>query len=322
MNSNLRSLSPFEQALAKTALHRVNDYRLPSLDALLAFAVAAQMMSIDRAAKSLSLTNSALRKRIFTLEQLLGLQLFDRQGGPLALTVEGQIYLDQIAPILTQLLAVPLHRRQAQRKQRLTLNCPPTFARQILVPRLAEHSLAHPDIDLQIQLCAPLTRRTGQDINICGDSAHVAPQQRLLNELLQPMAAPALLERFGYLHLPRDFSRLPLLRSPLEPWRPWLLEARLSLPEPDHGPALLDLGMMLEAAANAQGVVLARPSLAHPWLADGRLLPLGRVRCQPSYHYALHQQNPSPAAQTLCTWLRQVCRDAVHQAEKQLQNLL
>ncbi|MGC5703050.1 LysR family transcriptional regulator [Pseudomonas sp. NFXW11] len=299
-------------------MQRLNDYRLPSLDALLAFATAAQSMNIEGAAKCLALTNSALRKRLFTIEQLLGLQLFDRRGGPLALTVEGQLYLDQIVPILAQLLAVPLHSRQLQRRHRLVLSCPPTFARQILVPRLAEHSLAHPEVDLQIQLCAPLTRSNRQDISICGDSAEVAPQQRLLEERLQPMVAPALLQRFGSLQLPQDFVHLPLLRSPLEPWRPWLREAQLALEEPTQGPALLDLGMMLEAAANAQGVVLARPSLARPWLEQGRLLPLGDVRSVPSYHYALHQQNPTTEADAFCAWLRQVCREAVHQGERQL----
>ncbi|NBF04018.1 LysR family transcriptional regulator [Pseudomonas sp. Fl5BN2] len=292
-----------------------NDYRLPSLDALLAFDTAARLKSFEQAAQALSLTCSALRKRITGLEQLLGLSLFERQGGSLLLTAHGAAYLEQVTPLLQQLVAIPQHRRTVQRQQRLTLCSPPTFARQVLIPRLCEHSQAHPEIDLQIQLSAPMARTgSGQwDLEICGDSPDAPPAQRLLDERLVPMAAPALLARFAPLQLPRDFARLPLLRSPLEPWQPWLQAAGLAMPEPDQGPALLDLGMLLEAAASAQGVILARPSLARNWLAHGQLLALGEVRSMPSFHYTLHMPSPSAAALELARWLHQVCRDAVLQ---------
>ncbi|CAI8862216.1 LysR family transcriptional regulator, glycine cleavage system transcriptional activator [Pseudomonas sp. IT-P44] len=301
-----------------------NDYRLPSLDALLAFEAAAQMESFDRAAESLSVTSSALRKRISGLEQLLGVLLFNRLGGTVTLTAQGQAYLEQITPILEQLVAIPMHSRLTQRKQRLTICCPPTFARQILIPRLPEHSAAHPNIDLQIQLSAPLVRSIGGtwDINISGDSAKVEPEHRLLDEQLQPLAAPDLLTRFGSLHLLDDISRLPLLRSPLEPWRPWFNEAQLDLPEPHVGPVLLDLGMMLETAANGQGVVLARPSLARSWLADGRLVPLGKIRSKPSFHYEVSVLQPSVAADAFVAWLKQICCEAVSSAQMQLEHSL
>ncbi|MNP05275.1 Glycine cleavage system transcriptional activator [compost metagenome] len=301
-------------------MKRFTDYRLSSIDALLAFETAAQLKSFELAAEALSLTGSALRKRIAGLEQLLGLTLFDRQHGTLVLTAQGQVYLEQIKPVLAQLVAIPVHQRPAQRKQRLTISCPPTFARQILMPRLHEHSLAHPDIDLQIQLSAPLANadNCACDLHVCGAAADVEPSQRLLDDRLQPMAAPALLARYPGLQPMRDFASLPLLRSPMEPWQPWLAQACLDLPEPDEGPALLDLGMMLEAATQAQGVVLARPSLAQAWLADGRLVPVGGVRSVPSYHYRLLVQQASPAAQAFSHWLIQVCNDAVQAAERHL----
>ncbi|WP_025129743.1 LysR substrate-binding domain-containing protein [Pseudomonas sp. PH1b] len=305
-------------------MNNFTDYRLPSLDALLAFQAGAQLQSFERAADALSLTGSALRKRIAGLEQLLGVSLFERQGGTLMLTVQGQVYLEQISPILAQLLAIPGHQRPVQRKQHLMVSCPPTFARQVLIPRLQEHSLACPDVDLQIQLSAPMGSVDGSacDVLISGDSAEVAPGQRLLDEQLQPMAAPALLARFPDLDPVRDFARLPLLRSPLEPWRPWFMQAGLELLEPRQGPALLDLGMMLEAAAKAQGVVLARPSLAQAWLADGQLVAIGKVRSEPSFHYQLRVRQPSPAAAAFSAWLTRVCHETVLEAEARLQHSL
>lgn len=301
-------------------MKRFTDYRLPSIDALLAFDTAAQLKNFEQTAEALSLTGSALRKRIAGLEQLLGLKLFDRQQGTLVLTAQGQVYLEQIRPVLTQLVSIAVHQRPAQRKQRLTISCPPTFARQILIPRLQEHSHAYPDIDLQIELSAPLAsaESCASDLHICGGAADVEPSQRLLDERLQPMAAPSLLARYGGLQPIRDFASLPLMRSPMEPWQPWFNQACLNLPEPDQGPALLDLGMMLEAAAQAQGVVLARPSLALGWLADGRLVPVGEVRSEPSYHYRLRVKEASPATHAFSQWLIGVCSDTVQTAERRL----
>lgn len=299
---------------------RIKDYRLPSIDALLAFEAAVQKMSFDSAAESLSVTSSALRKRISGLEQRLGVSLFNRSGGTLTITTHGQAYLEQITPILEQLLAIPMHSRLTQRKQRLCISSPPTFARQILVPRLSEYGVTHPHIDLQLELSAPLacSIRGAWDISISGDSASVASEYRLLNERLQPLAAPDLLSKFNPLHFPDDISRIPLLRSPLEPWRPWFNEASLDLPEPNEGVLLLDLGIMLEAAANGLGVVLARPSFARPWLANGQLVPVGKIRSAPSFHYEVSVYRPSEAASEFVVWLKQICYDAVSSAEIQL----
>lgn len=137
-------------------MSRIKDYRLPSIDALLAFEAAVQKRNFDSAAESLSVTSSALRKRISGLEQRLGVSLFNRSGGVLTITTHGQAYLEQITPILEQLLAIPMHSRLTQRKQRLSISSPPTFARQVLVPRLSEYGVTHPHIDLQLELSAPL----------------------------------------------------------------------------------------------------------------------------------------------------------------------
>uniref|UniRef100_UPI00105136E1 LysR family transcriptional regulator n=1 Tax=Pseudomonas aeruginosa TaxID=287 RepID=UPI00105136E1 len=137
-----------------------DDFRFPSIEALQAFEAAARLGTFERAAELLSITGSAASKRVSGLEGMLGVSLLQRDGRSLALTSHGREYLEQIAPILAQLAAVPLHRRQVQRQQRLTLRTPPTFARQILIPRLASFAEACPEIELEILLSSP---SDGQD---------------------------------------------------------------------------------------------------------------------------------------------------------------
>ena len=268
-----------------------DDFRFPSIEALQAFEAAARLGTFERAAELLSITGSAASKRVSGLEGMLGVSLLQRDGRSLALTSHGREYLEQIAPILAQLAAVPLHRRQVQRQQRLTLRTPPTFARQILIPRLASFAEACPEIELEILLSSP---SDGQDlpladVEVRGDSHGVAAI---------------------------GSTRSSSSRSPLEPWQPWFRVAGLDWPEPCAGPRLLDLGMTLEAAANGQGVALARPSLARAWLAEGRLVVLFPLRSAPTHHYHLRSHQASPASQRFAAWLAAICREAVVQGRE------
>lgn len=153
-------------------------------------------------------------------------------------------------------------------------------------------------------------------VEVRGDSHGVAAGERLLEERVLPMAAPGLLLGLPRPWTPAMLAGLPLLRSPLEPWQPWFRVAGLDWPEPCAGPRLLDLGMTLEAAANGQGVALARPSLARAWLAEGRLVVLFPLRSAPTHHYHLRSHQASPASQRFAAWLAAICREAVVQGRE------
>jgi LysR family glycine cleavage system transcriptional activator len=129
--------------------------RLPSIDGLRAFEATARLGSFERASEHLSITASAVSKRVATLEDLLGTALFSRAAKTLSLTPTGKEYLAQVSAAQGMLAAMPLHQRTAQRVQRLQVTAPPTFARQILVPGLERFTATHPDIELEIVLSIP-----------------------------------------------------------------------------------------------------------------------------------------------------------------------
>jgi DNA-binding transcriptional LysR family regulator len=64
----------------------MTDTQLPHLET---FAEAAERVSFTAAAKALGLTQAAVSQRIHALEQLLGISLFDRQGGHVLLSEAG-----------------------------------------------------------------------------------------------------------------------------------------------------------------------------------------------------------------------------------------
>lgn len=285
------------------------DLRLPSLEGLRAFEAAARLGTFERAADELNVTASAVSKRVGTVEELLNTQLLVRSGKSLTLTAAGKEYLTQVRAALGLLAAVPLHQRAAQRVQRLRVCSPPTFARQILVPHLEGFTRAHPEVELEVVLSIPYLDASpaDADVEVRNGNLAAAGAVALMDDLVVPVASPALLQRLPAMHEPDDLRHAPLLRTPLEPWAPWFEAAGLPWPEPGQGPKLVDLGLLLEAAVAGQGVALARPSLARHWLRTGTLVPLFRVTAAPTHHYYLLQHAAHPAAAAFAGWLGTVC---------------
>ena len=284
------------------------DLRLPSLDGLRAFEAAARLGTFERAADELAITASAVGKRIGALEELLGVTLFQRGAKALALSAAGKEYLDQVRSALALLATMPLHQRAAQRRTRLRISAPPTFARQILVPALPEFTSRYPQVELEVVLSVPFLDLAGADAELEVRHGPIAAQAPLWRDHLLPLASPAMLASARPQAL-ADLARLPLLRTPVEPWLPWLRAQGLDWPEPDEGPRLVDLGLTLEAARCGQGVVLARPALARQLLQSGELVPvLGRghtpiVEATTAYH--LLPWAGSPEADAFAAWLRE-----------------
>jgi DNA-binding transcriptional LysR family regulator len=281
--------------------------RLPSLEALRAFEAAARLGSFERAADELAVTASAIGKRVAVLEDLVGQPLFQRSPKALLTTPAGKDYLQQVAPVLGLLAAMPQHRRSAAPARRLRLSSPPTFARQVLVPRLEDFARQHPDIDLEVVLSIPHLDHTGpeSDVEVRHGPPGLGPV--LLHDRVLPMASPTLLRRLPPLKAPADLAQAPLLRTPIEPWAPWFRAAGLPWPEPDSGVRLVDLGLTLEAAVLGQGVALGRPTLAAHWLRAGTLVMPFALHAEPAQRYQLLVHATRPEAAAFGAWLLNAC---------------
>jgi DNA-binding transcriptional LysR family regulator len=290
------------------------DIRLPRLTAIQAFEAAARLGSFDKASEELCITASAVGKRIAALEELLGVSLFARGARGLSLSVAGKEYLEQVRAALGLLADVSLHHRAAQRTERLRVVAPPTFSRQILVPHLEDFAAKHPEVELELLLSIPYLDLSPPDTDLAirfgkGIYAGIVAE-RLMQETIFPVCSPSYLARVKGLRNPSDLARAALLRCPLEPWRPWFDAAGLDWPEPASGPRLVDLGLVLEAAVNAQGVGLARYSLARSWLDSGTLVRLFDVEAVPESFYYLCYEESRPlqgARAAFAAWLQSIC---------------
>lgn len=267
--------------------------RIPPIHCLAAFEAVARLRSVQQAAEELAVTPSAVSHRLRQLDELLGLKLFAK-GGEFKLTVEGMEYLKTVKPALDALGRFPA-RRGPRERALLRLAVTPTFARQILLPRLPDFAEAFPDVELVLQVSIPLLDVTAEDadMEVRYGAGHYGDLESrlLLTDEVVPACSPAFLQEHAPLRLPEDLARLPLLRSPLEPWRTWFAAQGPDRPEPREGPQFNDIGLMLDAAANGQGVALARVKLGRAWFDAGRLVALAEHPVpSPHAHYLCYEK--------------------------------
>jgi DNA-binding transcriptional LysR family regulator len=115
----------------------------------------------------------------------------------------------------------------------------------------------------------------------------------LMKDVVTPLASPAFVREHGPFESASDLLNMPLLRSPLEPWRTWFAARGLDWPEPVDGSQFNDIGLMCDGAAAGMGIGLVRLKLGAPWLKDGSLVRLGTSA-------AFSEDVPSPHAHYLC----------------------
>ena len=82
---------------------------------LRAFAAVARLRSMSKAALALDTTQSTVSKRVQRLEQMLGLQLVDRQTRPIGLTVEGRTFQRLVGGFLESVDAMTQGARDRRR---------------------------------------------------------------------------------------------------------------------------------------------------------------------------------------------------------------
>lgn len=259
---------------------------LPPLHALAAFEAAARLGGFAQASQELCVTPSAVSHRIRQLESQLGTPLFERVSGGVRPTTAGRLYLDKVREAFAMLAETGRALQAPQ--ERLRISVPPTFARQLLMPRLPEYLRLNPDVEIEVHLSIPLLDVTAEaaDVEIRWGAGHYPERQvlRLFEDEAMPLASPDLISALQ-LRAPADLSRATLLRSPLLPWKPWFDAAGLARGEPERGAVFNDLGMLFEVAASGLGVAMGTRRLSAAWLATHRLAPLFGLAVAAPYHY-------------------------------------
>ncbi len=213
---------------------------LPTLDFLKGFEAAARHLSFTKAASELFVTQSAVSRQIQSLEEQLGVSLFQRRPKDLVLTEAGETLYRAASEILRQVREAIERLDAGSRPEALTVTCTVAFASLWLIPRLSAFRQERPGADVRIAADNSLLdlERQRMDVAIRFCQPKLAPDHatRLFGEEIFPVCAPALLrDRARPLKRPEDLRHHVLLHleepGGLQPWVNWItwLEPLLAL---------------------------------------------------------------------------------------------
>lgn len=289
--------------------------RLPPLHILATFEAAARHKSFTKAAEELCVTKSAISHRIKLLEAHFEAPFFMRQNKNLALTPQGSFFLEAVREALATLQNA-CSQMPGQERKVVRVSVRPAFASNWLIDKLGNFHRQHEDIDLEIYASKTTNLRTvGADIAICYGKANEWAGfecTKLLTGSLFPVCSPSYRKTLGEVNQPEDLLRAVLLRLPRHPWGPWFKAAGVKCAEPTTGLLFSDAHLMLNAAANGQGVALAFDILARNDLKMGKLVRLFDLSIPSDCaYYAVYPDGvlSKPETPLFLDWLVTTCRN-------------
>lgn len=116
------------------------------------FITVAELMNVSRAAEALNISQSALSRQLQTLEEQIGLRLFDRVGKRLVLTAEGEEMLPRVAGLVEQAEALSVRAGDLARGRigRLRIGSTPQTIAALIAPALKAFRIDHPFIEVAL----------------------------------------------------------------------------------------------------------------------------------------------------------------------------
>lgn len=292
--------------------------RLPPLDSLHVFAVAARHLNFTTAAAELHRTQSAVSHRIKALEAELGVSLFIRLTRRLELTPAGRALAEHMNQSLAQIARIIAEFDKLEGTQRLRVTALPSVASRWLTPRLPRFFDLCPQIEVQVIAEAELLDLRAKGIHLAvrfgrGQYPHHSVS-RLMTDRVLPVCSPKFLVEHGPISTIEKLLALPLVHDSAAEndesqsgWRSWLDQlGRLDTPHLS-GQRFSNADLAIEAAARGIGVALGRFSLVADGLSNGSLvspLPIATSTAYSYYIVALPEWALHPKVVPFCRWLR------------------
>jgi LysR family transcriptional regulator, glycine cleavage system transcriptional activator len=291
--------------------------RLPPMQALRAFEAAARARSLTKAAQALNVTHGAISHQIKALERDLGVRLIERAGRGIRLTDDGERFASRVRIAFGELASAVNEIAARANPRQMRVSAVPSFAARWLLPRIGRFVAKNPDIDLDIRanLAYVDFRRDDDDVAIrwgYGEWPDVNVEH-LLDDAYFPTCSPRIAG--GVPKRPADLEHYTLLRSSDEFWKPWLEAAGLHWPEPSRGPIFNDSSHLMQAAAEGQGIALARTTLLANDLRNGVLVRLFDIEVPaPRKFYLVYpaRMADSPKLMRFRDWLREEIAASTH----------
>ncbi len=184
-----------------------------NLEELEIFIDVAQKSSFALVAKERNLAPSSVSRAISSLEDKLGIRLFQRTTRKVSITEAGQSYLNTILPLVEDLKAAAENAYDVQVKPKgvIRLTSSVTFGNQALMPLIQDFMERYPDIELEYVLTDQVIDLVAERIDIAirhgklKDSSFIA--SKLFSTCYRIVASPSYIKEYGRPSLPQDLEQ-------------------------------------------------------------------------------------------------------------------
>ncbi|MEX0730198.1 MAG: LysR substrate-binding domain-containing protein [Aquisalimonadaceae bacterium] len=277
--------------------------RLPPLYALRAFVAAAHNASFARAADELCVTPAAVSRGIKSLEDYVGVRLFNRMHRKVELTSEGLRYFKEVGDVFDRVALATQNVAARQSHRPLRICAYPSFVINWLIPRWCRYM----DGGFEVQFLTTLSHDVDFD-HAEIDAAMLTDRAEyrncrcdlLFTAHLVPVCSPALMTGDSRLEQPRDLRRVERLYSETRPddWQRWLAVNGAEDMATAGGLRFESSNLMYEAAKAGMGVAIAILEVVQRELTSGSLvIPFAEQRPAPCPYYLIypedHEAHPS-----------------------------
>lgn len=290
-------------------------FRTLPVTALRTFESSARHLSFKSAADELAVTPAAVSHQVRSLEEWLGIALFDRLPRGVQLTEKGEKLFHSLHGALVEMARSTSSLRILPSTGKMTLTVPPSFAAFWLIPRIERFYARHPDIQLRLDISAEtidLQQDASTDVAIrYGSGAHAGLHvEARLEETFSVYGAPALADR-GLDTAPPALITVEWRDSQeyAAAWQAWCDAAgvdwpRSNIPVRPYAEELY----AFQAAIAGQGVVLASSIMVAETARTGLLKQLRPGVCVAGGSYAalcVPGRERHPPVRAFFAWLRE-----------------
>lgn len=272
--------------------------RLPPLNAVKVFEVAAREGSFALAAVELGVSPAAVSQQIRNLEAFFGKQLFARSGNRVTLTDAGRAIYPETTRALSDLAAMTTRLLEEDQRTRLVISVPFSLAEFWLAPKLAKLVEDFPRlaVDVRVEDDPIDLVRQNIDLRISYGDYHYPAMTAvpLIQDEVLPVCAPSFWHRhrqesFGIEDVPESM----LIHTNWGPsfashptWADWFAKAGSTRrPDPSRGRRVGLSSLALSSARLGFGIALGQKALAWADLEAGRLIALSPTSLRLGHPY-------------------------------------
>ena len=290
---------------------------LPPLRALQVFETVGHYGSISRAAQHLGISVGAVSQHMKLLENALDATLTVKEGQRIRLSAIGERLHARCKTAFEELRAATAEVERTKTSATLHVSSLPSIMAKWLAPLMYDWNKSHSRVDIYLDgILEDTSEAEGADFRIGygQGGGNLKNRAELFRDCVVPACASAFVGRASTVAAPAGLLAYPLISIDSKPkfdsppsWPEWFEDCGCSVEEP-VGISLRysSSSMAVQAAIDAQGIVLAQYSMIASDLKDGRLVvPFHHAMELPSPYFVSWHHNVlyKPQCQDFHRWI-------------------